>query len=165
MKPSRSFVFRRLVGPLLFLLVWAVILGVPRLRFVMLAQASSDETLAYLAPYALPLAKIFAPRETSPDELAARYPDDARVQAWAIDENPRRAASDFEPLLRRFPREAWLRASYLRFLTLSLRTGRVAGTFDASSGPIPPETPPNMDRAALERAVAVAVEGARVGAG
>ncbi len=155
--------FRRFFGPLLFLLIWAVILGVPRLRFVMLTQAGSDETLAYLAPYALPLAKIFVPRETSPAELAARYPDDARVQVWAVaDKTPRDAERDFGPIIERFPREAWLHATYLRFLTLTLRTGRVPGVFAGAPGAIPPETPSNISRADLERAVAVARDGARL---
>jgi hypothetical protein len=159
----RSRFLRHIWGPLFFLLIWGVILGTPRLRHLALYQATSDETLARWAPYALPLAKIFV-REASPDAVAARYPDDARVQMWAMAEKAASSSAALagppDELLRRFPNEAWLHASWLRSELGNFRSGRVAGTLDGLPGA--QEKPPSLSRERMERALEIARRGAEL---
>ena len=151
-------------GPLWFLLVWTIIFAVPRVRTLAFYQFTSDDDVAKAALYVAPLARFFPQRYADYQGLAARYPDDPRVLAWSVWDNGFEGAQNLEPLLKRFPNEAWLHAQYLVSLCGGFQSGRVPGTLAASAvGVAPPtEQPANLKAPQIKRAIEVCRQGAKL---
>ena len=159
MKPRKRF-----FGPLCFLLLWAILLGTPRLRALAVYQFLSDDDVSKAALWLAPLARFFPQRHENYEAFAARYPDDARVQWWATGDLGFERAQNLEPLIRRFPQEAWLHADYMISLCSGFQTGRVPGTLAAPATGIasPPEKPANLNATQIKRALEVCRQGAQL---
>lgn len=151
----------RLTGVLAFCLIWAVILGVPRLRVLATYQFFSDESVARAGLWLTPLARFFPQRTDDHKALAAQYPDDPRVQTWAVEGIGLERAQNLEPLLRRFPNQPRLHAEYLIHLCSNFRSGRVPGTLAAPAPGVapPPEQTANLSTRQIERALEVCRQG------
>ncbi len=159
MKPRKRF-----FGPLCFALLWAIILGVPRLRALAVYQFISDDDVSKAALWLAPLARFFPQRYENYEAFAARYPDDPRVQWWETGDLGFERAQNLEPLIRRFPQEAWLHADYLVSLCGGFQSGRVPGTLAAPAmGVAPPaEKPANLNATQIKRAIEVCRQGAKL---
>ena len=116
---------RKYFGLAVFVAVWLIMLSVPTLRVMLPLPVSSDFN--------------FNPG------IAARYPNDPRVQAAAeqrsglnIEPYPQTApirelVGNYDNLINRFPKESWLIAARLKWTVLKGVTGRVAGDLEKGS--------------------------------
>lgn len=153
------------LGPLWFFLVWAIIWGVPRLRSLAVYQIASDDEVAQAALWLAPLSR-FWPQQSRADSgqaFVARYPDDARVQAWGLNNGGGIVgdAESWKPLIQRFPDQAWLRSGCIIRLLNKYQSGRVPGTLLTIPGtPVPPERPSNFSIPQLNQAISLCREGA-----
>lgn len=166
-----ALVFReKFAAALCCFLIWAIILGVPRLRTLAVYQVSSDDDVAkaglWLAPLAAPFASLdFRAQEAARvREFAARHADDARVQVWALSRKGQlNRAKDWEPLLQKFPQEAWIRAAYMVALSGEFQSGRVPGTLNTLSGtPVPREKKPSFSSLEIQKVLVICQRGARL---
>lgn len=145
---------RRWVGTISFVAIWLVVWCAPSLRQMLSAQASGAFGLRHEYSW---LAD-FGNREFDFEQLATRYPDDARVQAREVEsrvyrsEEPqvdeaipagfsqRDTVAAYDRLIQRFPDQAWLLANRLRLTTLWFRDDRLAGDLE-DTRPLPRTTP------------------------
>lgn len=123
---NARFRWSKAAGPLLFLCIWILILSAHSRRvsvkYLLAGNENSYPARLWPAPF-----KYLVPNAFNGNELkafAARHPDDVYIQARATEWTDLYKLGYpkwLEPLLTRFPDDAWLRAFYLDLLCRQIR--------------------------------------------
>ncbi|MBV9469112.1 MAG: hypothetical protein JOZ57_07685, partial [Abitibacteriaceae bacterium] len=152
----------RYLGIPLFIAIWAIVFSVPRLRVMWQAQVFGSTYMLY------PWTHLFQTDKFSTDELVQQYPNDVQVLATDADKKDGRLRTRaYDNLIQRFPNQAWLIASRLRYTTTWLNDDRLAGAFESPTRfprgtTVAPERsakPPTFSPEELQQAIVLARRG------
>lgn len=174
-------------GLALFIVPWLIILCVPTLRLMLRVQVQGSDLMTEYSSDGNSSAATRA--ERLHQQLAARYPNDTRVQGRNLEASyhasisvaPRpfsqapdgtvlkqqtlsfkQAISDYDALIHRFPGQAWLIANRVRFTTRQPLNNRVAEGLQTPPTASLPPTPMAFMPSELEQTIAIAQQGQRL---